>query len=221
MSTNRIRVLLADDHSLVRKGFRRMLEDDPEIEVVGEAANGPAAIEAALQLEPQVIVMDLAMPELDGIQATSQILKHRPSTAVLILSMYSEETYVRNAFAAGARGYLLKNALEVDLPYAIKELAQGRTVLAPGLPDPGSSDKPAEADKLTQREREVLQYIVQGKSNKEIASILGLSANTVAVHRANLMQALGIHRTADLVVYAIKKGLVTLPETPGPDKFGS
>jgi len=220
MSAPRIRVLLADDHSLVRKGFRRMLEDDPEIEVVGEAANGPAAIEAALQLEPQVIVMDLAMPELDGIQATAQILKHRPSIAILILSMYSEETYVRNAFTAGARGYLLKNALEVDLPYAIKELAQGRIVLAPGLPQPGSSDKPSEADKLTQREREVLQHIVQGKSNKEIATILGLSANTVAVHRANLMQALGIHRTADLVVYAIRKGLVALPDSPGPDKQG-
>ncbi len=220
MNTNRIRVLLADDHSLVRKGFRRMLEDDAGIEVVGEAANGPSAIEAALQLAPDVIVMDLAMPELDGIQATAQILKHRPATAILILSMYSEETYVRNAFAAGARGYLLKNALEVDLPYAIKELAQGRTVLAPGLPDPGSADKPAEAGRLTQREREVLQYIVQGKSNKEIAAILGLSANTVAVHRANLMQALGIHRTADLVVYAIRKGLVTLPEAPGPDRLG-
>lgn len=219
MSTQRVRVLLADDHSLVRKGFRRMLEDDPEIEVVGEAANGPAAIEAALQLQPDVIVMDLAMPELDGIQATAQILKHRPATAILILSMYSEDTYVRNAFSAGARGYLLKNALEVDLPYAIKELAQGRIVLAPGLPEPGAADKSSDAGKLTQREREVLQYIVQGKSNKEIAATLGLSANTIAVHRANLMQALGIHRTADLVVYAIRKGLVTLPEAPPPGKF--
>jgi len=219
MSQERIRVLLADDHSLVRKGFRRMLEDDPEIEVVGEAASGPAAIEAALQLRPEVIVMDLAMPELDGIQATAQILKTQPETAILILSMYSEETYVRNAFLAGARGYLLKNALEVDLPYAIKELAAGRRVLAPGLPDPEAGEKPAEIDKLTQRERQVLQYIVQGKSNKEIAAILGLSANTVAVHRANLMQALGIHRTADLVVYAIRKGLVTLPDAP-PPKLG-
>ncbi len=220
MSDTRIRVLLADDHSLVRKGFRRMLEDDPEILVVGEAASGPAAIEAALQLDPQVMVMDLAMPELDGIQATAQILKLRPRIAILILSMYSEESYVRNAFLAGARGYLLKNALEVDLPYAIKELAAGRKVLAPGLPDPEAGDRPAEAGKLTQRERQVLQYIVQGKSNKEIASVLGLSANTVAVHRANLMQALGIHRTADLVVYAIRKGLVTLPDAPPPDKIG-
>jgi DNA-binding NarL/FixJ family response regulator len=211
--SERIRVLLADDHSLVRKGFRRMLEDDPAIEVVGEAASGPAAIEAALELKPDVIVMDLAMPELDGIQATSEILKKLPATGVLMLSMYSEETYVRNAFAAGVRGYLLKDALEVDLPYAIKEVAAGRRVLAPGLTLP-AHDPENDFDKLTQRERQVLQFIVQGKSNREIASILGLSVNTISVHRANLMQALGIHRTADLVVYAIQKGLVTLPEPP-------
>lgn len=215
--SERIRVLLADDHSLVRKGFRRMLEDDPALEVVGEAANGPQAVEAAERLEPQVIVMDLAMPELDGIQAASQILKKRPETGILILSMYSEDMYVRNAFAAGVRGYLLKNALEVDLPYAIKEIAAGRTVIAPGLSLPGPQEPSSDFEKLTQREREVLQHIVQGRSNKEIAHLLGLSVNTVAVHRANLMQALGIHRTADLVVYAIRKGLVTLPEAP-PDK---
>ena len=211
--SEKIKVLLADDHGLVRKGFRRMLEDDPDIEVVGEAASGPAAIEAALELKPNVIVMDLAMPELDGIQATSEILKQLPETGILILSMYSEETYVRNAFAAGVKGYLLKNALEVDLPYAIKEVAAGRRVLAPGLSLP-AHDHDNDFDKLTQRERQVLQFIVQGKSNREIAAILGLSVNTVSVHRANLMQALGIHRTADLVVYAIQKGLVTLPEPP-------
>jgi DNA-binding NarL/FixJ family response regulator len=215
--SDRIRVLLADDHSLVRKGFRRMLEDDPAIEVVGEAANGPEAVDAAARLHPQVIVMDLAMPELDGIQAAGQILKKSPDTGILILSMYSEEMYVRNAFAAGVRGYLLKNALEVDLPYAIKEIAAGRTVVAPGLTVPGPQEPEAALDKLTQREREVLQHIVQGRSNKEIAALLGLSPNTVAVHRANLMQALGIHRTADLVVYAIRKGLVALPEAQ-PDK---
>jgi DNA-binding NarL/FixJ family response regulator len=160
-----------------------------------------------------VIVMDLAMPELDGIQATTQILRQLPSTGILILSMYSEDTYIRNAFAAGVLGYLLKNALEVDLPYAIKEVAAGRRVLAPGLSLP-AHDPENDFDKLTQRERQVLQFIVQGKSNREIATILGLSVNTISVHRANLMQALGIHRTADLVVYAIQKGLVTLPEPP-------
>ncbi|MBI5084948.1 MAG: response regulator transcription factor [Acidobacteria bacterium] len=215
--SERITVLLADDHSLVRKGFRRMLEDDEAIEVVGEAANGPQAIEAALELKPRVVVMDLAMPELDGIQAASQILKQLPGTGILILSMYSEDTYVRNAFAAGARGYLLKNALEVDLPYAIKEIAAGRKVVAPGLTVPVAQETPGDFEKLTQREREVLQYIVQGRSNRQIAGILGLSVNTVSVHRSNLMQALGIHRTADLVVYAIRKGLVTLPDTAKPE----
>ena len=164
--SQKITVLLADDHSLVRKGFRRMLEDDPAIEVVGEAANGPQAIEAALALKPQVIVMDLAMPELDGIQAASQILKQLPDVRILILSMYSEDTYIRNAFAAGAMGYLLKNALEVDLPYAIKEIAAGRKVVAPGLSIPTTQETAGDFDKLTQREREVLQYIVQGNSTR-------------------------------------------------------
>jgi DNA-binding NarL/FixJ family response regulator len=208
-----ITVLLADDHSLVRKGFRRLLEDDDEIMVVGEASSGVEAIHMALQLQPRVVVMDLSMPELDGIQATTEILKNQPETAILMLSMYSEEAYIRNAFAAGARGYLLKNALEVDLPYAIKEVAEGRQVIAPGLKIPVQEPE-SDFEKLTQRERQVLQFIVQGRSNREIASLLGLSVNTVAVHRANLMQALGIHRTADLVVYAIRRGLVTLPEPP-------
>jgi DNA-binding NarL/FixJ family response regulator len=199
--TTPITVLLADDHSLVRKGFRRLLEDDPDITVVGEASNGTAAIEAAVRLRPRVVVMDLSMPDVDGMQATAQILRQSPEVSVLMLSMYSEDNYVRNAFRAGARGYLLKNALEVDLPYAIKEVAAGRTVLAPGLNMP-VQEAESDFDKLTQREREVLQYIVQGKSNREIAVLLGLSVNTISVHRANMMQALGIHRTADLVVYA-------------------
>lgn len=210
-----IRVLLVDDHGLVRKGFRRMLEDDGSLEVVGEASNGPEAIRSALELKPQVVVMDLSMPEMDGVQATAEIVKKCPDTSVVILSMYSEDAYVRNAFLAGAKGFLLKNALEVDLPYAIKEVAAGRQFVAPGLTIP-QQDAGGDAEKLTQRERQVLQLIVQGKSNREIASLLGLSVNTVSVHRANLMQALGIHRTADLVVYAIRKGLVTLPESPIP-----
>lgn len=213
MNDKKITVLLADDHSLVRKGFRRMLEDDGGIDVVGEAATGSDAVQAARTLKPNVVVMDLAMPDMDGIQATSEILKHEPDTKVLILSMYSEDAYIRNAFSAGAKGYLLKNALEVDLPYAIKEVAAGRQVLAPGLTVPTQEAESA-YNKLTQRERQVLQHIVQGRSNREIAEMLGLSVNTVSVHRANLMQALGIHRTADLVVFAIQQGLVTLPESP-------
>jgi len=205
-----ITVLLADDHGLVRKGFRRMLEDDPEIRVVGEATNGQEAIKLAQELHPRVIVMDMAMPGLDGVQATREILKNTPDIAVLILSMYSEENYVRNALDAGARGYLLKEALDVDLAGAIKDLAAGKNVLGPGVLAPNREPDP-DYERLTPREKQILELIAKGNSNKEIAAILNLSVNTVSVHRANLMSALGIHRTTELVVWAVKKGLVQLP----------
>lgn len=204
-----ITVLLVDDHQLVRKGFRRILEDDPEIQVIGEAGSGVDAIQMAEQYSPRVVVMDMAMPGLDGVQATREILKKSPATAVLILSMYAESNYIRNAFDAGAKGYLLKNAIEVDLTGAVKTVAAGRRY-ASGL-SPGDGHPPDGFELLTQREKQVLQLIAQGNSNKEIASMLQLSVNTVSVHRANLMDALNIHRTAELVVYAIRKGLVTLP----------
>lgn len=205
-----ITVLLADDHSLVRRGFRRMLEDDPDMRVVGEAADGAEAVRLALELRPRVVVMDVAMPGMDGFQATREILRHQPETAVLVLSMYAEENYVRNAFDAGARGYILKNALDVDLASAIRYSAAGKQVLGPGVLAP--SAEPADSyDRLTPREKQILQLIAQGNSNKEIAHLLNLSVNTVAVHRANLMDALGIHRTAELVVYAVRRGLVHLP----------
>ena len=209
-SSNKIPVLLVDDHSLVRRGFRALLEDDPEIQVVGEAASGLDAIDQARRLRPRVVVMDMAMPGLDGVQATREILKHLPDTAIMILSMYSQDQYVRDAFEAGAQGYMLKEAIDVDLAQAIKALAAGEHVVGPGLlkpPAPESDD----LNLLTPREKQILQLIAQGNSNKEIAGLLNLSANTVAVHRANLMQALGIHRTAELVVYAVRKGLVHLP----------
>lgn len=208
-----IKVLLVDDHSLVRKGFRRMLEDDPEMRVVGEAANGLDAIAAAQALRPDVVVMDMSMPELDGVQATLEILKKVPETAVLILSMYGEENYVRNALTAGARGYMLKTAMEMDLTKAVRAVAGGQQFLGPGVTAPSEEETgiPDSYERLTQRERQVLQLIAEGHSNKEIAGLLNLSVNTVSVHRANLMEALNIHRTADLVRYAIKKGLVTLP----------
>ena len=206
--SDQITVLLVDDHALVRKGFRRMIEDDPEITVVGEASDGKQAVELAHQFKPQVIVMDMAMPEMDGVQATREILRHLPKTAILILSMYSEENYVRNAFDAGALGYILKNAMDIDLPAAIRDVAAGKRVLDPGLLS--AEREPDDMfDKLTPREKQILQLIAEGNSNKEIAGILNLSVNTVAVHRANLMDALNVHRTAELVVYAIRKGLVT------------
>lgn len=205
-----ITVVLADDHALVRKGFRRMLEDDPTIKVVGEACDGSEAVALAKSLQPDVIVMDMAMPGLNGIQATIEIARQAPSVAVLMLSMYSEESQVKNSLAAGARGYILKNAVDIDLNAAVKRIAAGHKVIGPGLLAHGPV--PIEAgEKLTGRERQILQLIAEGKSNKEIASLLGLSVNTVSVHRANLMQALGIHRTAELVLYAVRKGLVHLP----------
>ena len=208
--SDEITVLLVDDHSLVRKGFRRMLEDDSGIRVVGEATNGQEAIKLAQELHPRVVVMDMAMPGLDGVQATREILKHAPDTDVLILSMYSEENYVRNALDAGARGYVLKEALDVDLAGAIKDLAAGKNVIGPGVLAANREPDP-DYDKLTPREKQILELIAKGNSNKEIAGILNLSVNTVSVHRANLMSALGIHRTTELVVWAVKKGLVQLP----------
>jgi len=207
--TNKISVLLVDDHNLVRRGFRRMLEDEPDIEVVGEAADGREAIRLAKRLKPQVIVMDCALPEVNGLMATRQILTHSPSCAILMLSMHSEDTLVRQALDAGARGYVLKNAIDLDLATAIRRVAAGETVLEPGLARAASlkGEKPAG---LTVRELEILQLIVHGKSNKEIAAVLGLSANTVSVHRANIMQTLDIHNTAALVVYAIQHGLASI-----------
>src|SRR5258708_7838545 len=172
--SDKISVLLVDDHALVRRGFRRMLDDDETLEVVGEASNGTEAVQLAEKLRPQVIVMDCQLPELTGVAATRIILRSHPETAILMLSMHSEDTLVRQALGAGARGYVLKNANDLDLASAIKN-------------------------------------VVAGKSNKEIASELGLSVNTVSVHRANIMERLGIHKTAELVVYAIRNGLVNLP----------
>jgi DNA-binding NarL/FixJ family response regulator len=210
MSDRRITVLLADDHSLVRRGFRRLLEDDDAIAVVGEAANGDEAVAMASQLNPAVVVMDVAMPGTNGLAATKQIVASHPKIAVLMLSMHAEETLVRQALDSGARGYVLKNALDLDLASAVKKVAAGETVLDPSLNKPAAL-KGERTHALTPRELEVLRLICSGMSNREVAEKLGLSVNTVAVHRANIMNALGVHKTAELVVYAITNGLVTLP----------
>src|SRR5947209_1091151 len=202
-----ITVLLADDHSLVRRGFRRLLDDDEQIRVVGEASNGVEAIRMAYELKPKVVVMDLSMPELDGVQATQEIVKHLPDTEVLVLSMHADDNYVRNAFDAGAKGYLLKSAIDVDLVGAIRAVAAGNRFIGSGLKYV-AQERDDELNKLTGREKQVLQLIAQGKSNKEIAGLLDLSVNTVSVHRANLMEKMNIHRTAELVLFAIRKGLV-------------
>jgi DNA-binding NarL/FixJ family response regulator len=203
-----VTVLLVDDHSLVRRGFRRMLEDDPAIVVVGEASDGDEAIRLSATLTPSVIVMDCAMPGLGGLAATRQIVRDHPGARVLMLSMHSEQALVRQAFAAGARGYILKNALDLDLAGAVKRVASGDVVVDPRV---SLDDVAGERATLSPRELEVLQLICAGKSNREIAAVLSLSVNTVSVHRANIMERVGVHKTAELVVYAMQHGLVALP----------
>ena len=207
--SSKITVLLVDDHNLVRLGFRRILEDEPDIQVVGEASNGDEAVALARKLRPAVVVMDCALPGVRGLVATRTILQEFPGQAILMLSMHAEDTLVRQAIDAGARGYILKNAEDVGLGGAIRKVAAGEIVLSPGV-----SKSPAlkgdRDSKLTARELEVLQLIADGHSNKAIADKLSLSVNTIAVHRANIMDALGIHKTAELIVYAIRNGLVNI-----------
>ena len=207
---DRISVLLVDDHSLVRRGFRRMLEDEPDMNVVGEASDGAEAVQQAQLLKPRVIVMDCALPEMNGIQATRKILEFAPQTLILMLTMHTEDTWVRQALEAGAKGYVLKSALDLELSSAIRRMVNGEKVLD-GQLSFQQSLKGERGSGLTVREVEILQLICDGKSNKEIAAQLDLSVNTVAVHRANIMDALGIHKTAELVVYAIRNGLVNIP----------
>jgi DNA-binding NarL/FixJ family response regulator len=206
----KISVLLVDDHNLVRRGFRRLLEDESDIVIAGEAGDGEQAIELASSLRPDVIVMDSALPGINGLDATRKILQKDSEARVLMLSMHDEETWVQQALDAGAKGYVLKNAMDLDLAAAIRRVVAGEVVLDAGLNRPANL-KGEGRNALTTRELEILRHICEGKSNKEIAAELDLSANTVAVHRANIMDALGIHKTAELVVYAIRSGLVNLP----------
>ena len=212
-----IRVLLADDHALVRQGFRRILEDEPDIEVVGEAGGGAEAIALDQELNPDVVVLDMSMPEINGLHAAIEILRRRPERPIMILSMFDDAQYVRNALAAGVRGYILKNALETDLLLAVRTLAGGgrfvSAELAAAAESPAAgetADEDTRFAQLTARELQVLRLIAMGKTNREIGKMLGLSANTVAVHRTNLMSTLGVHKAAELVLIAVRKGLVNL-----------
>jgi len=212
-----IRVLLADDHALVRQGFRRILEDEKDIEVVGEAGGGAEAIALDQQLDPDVVVLDMSMPEINGLHAAIEILRRNPDRPIMILSMFDDAQYVRNALAAGVRGYILKNALETDLLLAVRTLAGGgrflSAELAATVENPPAAEKSADDERfeqLTAREIQVLRLIAMGKTNREIGTLLGLSANTVAVHRTNLMSTLGVHKAAELVLIAVRKGLVNL-----------
>lgn len=203
-------VLLADDHRLVRLGFRRLLDDEPDIAVVGEASTGIEAIDLAAVLRPDVVVLDMAMPELGGLQAIGEILRRSPETKILALSMYDEPTYVHKALRAGAHGYMLKNAIEVDLAQGVRRVAGGRQYLSESLLKAKVLDHEESAnplDRLTNRERQILELIAQARSNKEIAQLLDISVNTVNVHRTNLMKTLDLHSTAELVLFGVKHGL--------------
>jgi DNA-binding NarL/FixJ family response regulator len=203
----KITVLLVDDHALVRRGFRRIIEDETDITVVGEAGDGESAVEMACRLRPSVVLMDWTLPGINGMVAAGQITRTCTDVAVLMLSMHSEEKCVRQAANVGARGYIVKSALDPDLVSAIRRAAAGELVFDAVTPVPETH----QSSVLSTRELEVLQLIVNGKSNREIAAQLDLSPNTVAAHRANIMQALHLNKTADLVVYAIRNGLAGIP----------
>lgn len=212
-----MKVLIADDHGVVRKGLRLLLEQYPEIEVVGEAANGRDAVRLATELSPNVVLMDVAMPLLNGIDAAEQIRKTGSQTGIIMLTMHADESYVLRALSAGVKGYLLKESAEDDLLRAVKAVAVDRPFFSPAitqtlledymrvLKQEGLSDS---FELLTSREREVLQLLAEGKSNKEVAAILDVSLYTVESHRTNLMQKLNLHNTAEIVLYAVRKNLV-------------
>ena len=208
----KIRILLADDHAVVRQGFRMILAGQPDMEIVGEAGNGREAVELSEKLQPDVVVMDVAMPELNGIEATRRLATSAPRARVLALSMHKDSVYVREILRAGARGYLLKDAIDSDLLAAVRALAQGDGYLSPAISDAVLSDYRKHVtdpiDLLTTREREVLQMIAEGKTNKEIASTLHLSVYTVDAHRGHIMEKLNVHSTTDLVRFAVRQGLV-------------
>ena len=213
----KIRVFLVDDHTVVRQGLRRILESDEEIEIVGEAGDGRAAIELVQKLRPHVVVMDVAMPELNGIEATRQILKRVEGAKVLVLSMHGDDVYVRQALKAGARGYLLKDSEDLDLIKAVKAIRAGgsffsppvsKVVLSGYLGDKADGEAEDGVARLTDREREVLQLIAEGKTNKEVAHALSVSVNTVETHRKHIMEKLDLHNTAELVRFAIRTKIV-------------
>jgi DNA-binding NarL/FixJ family response regulator len=215
---SQIKVLLADDHGIVRKGLRFLLERQQGIEVVGEAADGRETVALAAALQPNVVIMDIGMPHLNGIDATEQIIRRDPRVGVIILSMHSDEGYIVRALGAGAKGYLLKESAEEDVVRAVSTVAQGRPFFSPRITQTLLEDYVRHLqqrglqdsyDLLTEREKEVLQLLAEGKSNKEVATILDLSVYTVETHRTNLMQKLNLHNTAEIVLYAVRKKIIS------------
>ena len=215
---NKVQILIADDHGIVRKGLRLQLEQSPDFQVVGEAADGREAVRMTEELKPDVVLMDIAMPNLNGIQATAQIVKRSPRTAVIILSMHSDESYLIRTLAAGAKGYLLKDTAEVDLYRAVQVVAQGKSFFSPAIANTLLEDYMRQLqqrglqdsyDLLTDREKEIFQLLAEGKSNKEVATTLNLSTSTVETHRTRLMQKLDLHSSAEIVLYAVRKKIIS------------
>lgn len=213
----KLRVLLVDDHTVVRQGLRRILEADEDIEIVGESGDGRTAAEMVRRLHPNVVVMDIALPELNGIEATRQITKRSEGTKVLILTMHADDVYVRQSLKAGARGYLLKDSEDLDLLKAVKAVGRGGSFFSPlvskvllegYLGDVAGQGVEDNLALLTDREREVLQLIAEGKTNKEIATLLTVSINTVETHRKHIMEKLDLHNTAEIVRFAVRKKIV-------------
>jgi RNA polymerase sigma factor (sigma-70 family) len=218
----KIRILIADDHGVVRKGLRLQLEQYPDFEVIGEAGDGREAIAIADELTPDVVIMDIGMPNLNGIQAAAQIVKKNPQIGIIILSMHSDETYLTRTLAAGAKGYLLKDNAEVDLERAVRVVAQGKPYFSPAIASTLLEDYMRQMqerglqdsyDLLTEREKEILQLLAEGKTNKDVALLLNVSPNTVETHRTRLMQKLDLHSTAEIVLYAVRKQIISYHET--------
>jgi len=208
----RIRILLADDHAVVRQGFKMILSAQPDMEIVGEAGNGREAVTLAEQFKPDVVVMDVAMPELNGIEATRRLASSAPHTRVVALSMHKDSVYVREILRAGARGYLLKDSVAADLVHAVRAVASGEGYLSPAVSNAVLDDYRRHVtnpiDLLTSREREVLQMLAEGKTNKEIAGVLNLSVYTVDAHRGRIMEKLNLHSINELVRFAVRNGLI-------------
>ena len=212
-----MRILIADDHGIVRTGLKLLLERLPDMQVVGEAADGREAVRMAAELRPDIVIIDIGMPLLNGIEAAAQIIRQDERTGVIMLSMYSDESYIVRALDAGARGYLLKDNADDDIERAIRSVAAGRPFFSPAIAQSLLEDyvrlmrerKLRDSyELLTEREREVLQLLAEGKSNKEAAAVLHLSPYTVETHRTNLMQKLGLHNTAEIVLYAVRKAII-------------
>lgn len=215
----KIRVLLADDHAMFRQAMRFLLEKEDDIEIVGEACSGQEAVELAIGLKPSVIVMDIMMPDLNGVQATSRILEREPESRVIVLSMSGDEEYVNQAISAGAWGYVLKQAPVTELITAIRSVDDGNAYLSPPISKivlEQMRQRVRDTHELTLREKEILQLIAEGKMNKEISDLLFVSIKTVEKHRQQIMDKLQIHDVAGLTIYAISKGIVKIPPSHPP-----